>query len=87
MSFGNIGPLFDRFKNLQLPDETLRRLASEIITRECGVTIPIEKISIQNGVLSVDANPRVRSEVFMRRDAILDQLRAVCKERTLKDIR
>ena len=81
-----IGKFLARFEKLTLPDETARKVVSEIILAKAGVTIDITKISIKNGCVVVCAGPKAQ-RIFTAKSNILESLRENLGEKAPKDIR
>ena len=88
MSFGNVSKHFENLKKrFTLPDEQVRRVCSDVIEKELGVTIDIKKIRVANSVLVINIQPSLKNEIFMNKHKILELIKEVCKEKTPKDIR
>lgn len=69
-----LSALLEKFKNLKDPKEERVRIAG-IISRELGFEISEDQISLKNGVLSINADNYLKSEIFMQKEGLLEALK------------
>ena len=81
----NISSFLQRFKKLLSSHGAVRQIVAEAIKQEVGIDIPTEKITIQSGVVSIQASTVVKSQVFIKKNAILGRVRALGS--SISDIR
>lgn len=87
MKFGNVSSYFDRFKNISLPNEEVRKATANAIEKEIGITVDISKIRVVQNSLKIEVTPLIKSEIFLKKERILEEIKKQCKEKTPNDIR
>ena len=86
MSFDSITSFFDRFKKITLPDESVRKTASEVLKEVIGVDIDISCISVEGSVLRIKNNSFIKSEIFLHKEKILQSLKEKLGDQAPKNI-
>ena len=79
--------LLDRFKHLQLPDETLRKEALLVVKQLCAIELDLADISFKREVLTISADSVVRNELFLKRHKIQKELARRLGDKAPKEIR
>lgn len=69
-----ISHFFDKIKNSAIQEIQKRTAISDIIKQVIGQTIPIESISINNGVLKITASQVLKSEIYIKKKLILNKI-------------
>jgi len=64
----------DKYKNLAPPDASTKKLLSEIIHKECGITISSKSIHVKYGGVNLRCHPAERSEIVRCAPQILSVL-------------
>ena len=82
-----IGQFFDKFKNSAVQEIQKRVIICDILKDETKQDIPIEKISIKNAVLTVNADQIIKSELFLKKHKILDKIKKQLPRMVITDIR
>ncbi len=54
---------------------------------KANITLAENEIDVKDNIVYIKSHPAVRMEIFMRKKAILDELRLVLDTRTPRDIR
>lgn len=70
----HIGDFLGRLKSLRPPHETVRTEVKKILSEKLGAELDIGDIRCQDGVVYITADAMQKSEIFMRRRAILSAL-------------
>ncbi|HET8575317.1 MAG TPA: hypothetical protein VFM02_04085 [Candidatus Paceibacterota bacterium] len=83
-SFSN---LLKRFKNLTPPDGIIREAVSKVLMEQLGVEIPVQKIQIRSKVVFLQENNIIKSQVFLKKKILLQELQKVLEKQAPKDIR
>jgi hypothetical protein len=66
--------LLGRFKDY-LPEELVfRRLVCEVILEKTGVALTPKDLNLSGGAIYIKAKPIAKSEIFIKRELILDAL-------------
>lgn len=76
-----LASFFEKFKHLKNPKEEKEKIAS-IVSRALGIEISSDKISITKGTLMFNTDTYIKTEIFMKKDLILNTL----KEEGFKEI-
>ena len=84
---GNIEKYLERFKNITLPDEAVRKAVVGAILAEMNINIEFKDVSIKNHVAYVKGDPTTRSELFLNKKRILSKLKTVADGENIIDIR
>lgn len=64
-----------KFQTIQAPDRTVRNTFIKVVERTCGITLKNYEVSVQRTTIFVTTNPVVKSEIILRRAAILRECR------------
>ncbi len=70
----HLANLLAKFKNLRDPKEERVKIA-EVISKELGFDITESQISLTKGSLSIKADNYLKTEIFMRKDSLLEVLK------------
>lgn len=71
----NLPNLLKRFSGLLSKKTLTKEIVSSVIKDKTGITIPIENISITDTRLEITSSPGVKSEVMMKGEVILKELK------------
>ncbi|MBI3633907.1 MAG: hypothetical protein HY226_06510 [Candidatus Vogelbacteria bacterium] len=82
-----ISSFLDRFKNINIPDEAVRKNLSDIIGVEIGEKINFKDITIKSGIATISCGAAIKSEIFIKKTKILEVLAAKDGKHTVVDIR
>jgi len=63
-----------KFKNLGLDDALAREAFIEIINKTLGVKLDQKSVRLKDGTFFVSAHPGIKSELFLKREKILESL-------------
>ncbi|MBI5138852.1 MAG: hypothetical protein HZA95_03585 [Candidatus Vogelbacteria bacterium] len=69
-----IADLINRYTKLTVPDGILRAKVSELIMREIGFDIPVDKITVRRKIAFVNCSPAIKCELQIRKEKILSSL-------------
>ncbi len=83
-----ISSFLKKFQRFGRPDIATREASSSVIKEYIGFEITPKDISIKNGIVYLkNPPPVVKSEIFIKRDRIIDKIINISKDKTIKDIR
>lgn len=83
-----INDFLERFKKISIPDESVRLKVVEILSVQFNEEIKLEDISVKNGVVYIKTeDPSFKSDIFLRKRKILEDLNSHLGKITIKDIR
>lgn len=82
-----INNYLEKFKNISVPSEGVRKDVSQAIKDEIGLELEVKNISIKNMVIYVKCDSSAKSEIFLRKNKILDRLKKAKKNEEILDIR
>ena len=70
--------LIDRYlknKNITPPDETIRKAFVEIVKKRLKIILEFKDITIRNFVVYIKTSPTIKSEIFMNKRGVLEELK------------
>jgi hypothetical protein len=82
-----IGQFFDKFKSGALREVKKRSVISSILKSEINIDIPIEKISFGNKTIIINVNQSIKSEIYLKKQKILEKIGKLLPNNTITDIR
>ncbi len=82
-----IGSFFDKFKSSAVKEIGKRMAIAKILKKEIGEEIPMEHISVAEGILKIKTSSAIKSQIFIKKNSILKALGANPKEFFIKDIK
>lgn len=69
----NIQAFLEKYKRFKNPKEEREKIA-DIISKELGVEIKENQISVTKNTLSIKTNNYIKTEIFLKKDKILKTL-------------
>lgn len=69
-----IGSFFDKFKNAAAKEIYKYDIVADIIYKNTNQKIDLKDISIKNGILIIRGNQSFKSEIFLKKNKILEQI-------------
>ncbi|HEY4506444.1 MAG TPA: hypothetical protein VJJ24_03295 [Candidatus Paceibacterota bacterium] len=87
MAFSPLGDYLSKFKNLTLPNETIRKITRETILEVSKVDVPFDKLSFRNGVVYLNIVGLPKNEIYLYKLKILEEVEKKLSKRTVVDIR
>jgi hypothetical protein len=82
----SISLLLDRFKNLRIPNESLRKEVQIVLKNIFDEEVGLDDIKIVKGTVHLNIDGPLRSEVLLRKEEILKDLENSLGEKTPKNI-
>ncbi len=88
MSWINIANYLDRFKDFKPSRGLIKEEAAKIVSQSLGFEIKPEDAEFRSGILYLKIkNPSLRTQIFMRKNFVLDSLASRMGRRAPKDVR
>ena len=87
MSLSPILEFLRKFESLRPRDESLKKAITFIIKKEIFIDILPEDITVQRGVAYIKANPVIKNEIFLRKNALIQAIEREAGAGTFKDLR
>lgn len=87
MAFAPLGDFLSRFKKLGLPNETIRKMAIEVIYNICAVNVSLEDVSYRDGVVYIKLSGAPKSEIYINKQKILKELENKIGNNKITDVR
>lgn len=72
-----IADLLARFKNLSNTEKAKKELVREVCRNIVGIDIPLDNISFSKNTIFIKTEPIIRTEIFLRKDSILNEIKKV----------
>lgn len=86
MPFNSIDSFFGRFKKITPPNESVRKAVAEVLLEVMGVKIDISQIKVEGENIRIKNNPFVKSNIFLHKEQILQNLEKKLGKQTPKNI-
>ncbi|HEX9608960.1 MAG TPA: hypothetical protein VGA06_01975 [Candidatus Paceibacterota bacterium] len=84
-----LSAFFNKFKNFEPPERSIKRATQASIEKEIGVTISLEQIQVARDAVVVHAPSVVKSEIKLHEKEILEEANAALSKskRRIKTLR
>jgi hypothetical protein len=69
-----ISQFFDRFRNVALKEIRKREIISKAVSSVLKKSIDSKDIDIKNGVITIKGGGMLKSEIFLKKKLIIDQI-------------
>lgn len=79
----NLLNLLERFSNSLNKDTLTKEIITRTLKEEVGIQIDPEKISLKEGVLSIEASPIVKNEINLKEEILKNKLKKLLNLSTL----
>jgi hypothetical protein len=83
----NIGSFFERFNNIALKEMRTRDIISQSIEKYTKAKIEAKDIRFQNKIIYIQANPSLKSQIFMKKEAIISEIKTGLPGMIIEDVR
>ncbi len=83
----NLGGFLDKFKSIFQGAKFEKDAVISIVNRVAKINLDEKDLDIKNFVIKLTASPGVKNEIFMRKQKILDELKAQLGDKAPIDIR
>ena len=84
----NIGQFFKKIQNKYTQELFIRTLIKEHIQKHIGIVIPVEDISFKSGdIILKNISQTARSQIFIKKQALLQRINEVQQAKKIGDIR
>lgn len=80
-----INQLLERFKNLTNTDKVKKQLVVDIL-KENKIPIHLKQIRISNKVIFIKTNPIIKTEVLLRKENLLNEIKKINGFNNILDI-
>lgn len=71
----------EKFKKIKPPDGEIRRALVSLLSRKFGIEVKPESVKVSRGRIYVDADPVVKSQIYLNMESIVSELGGVAPER------
>lgn len=71
----NLSDLLNKFTQSLNRDSLIKKKVIEAVKNKTNITLPEEVVSVKNGVLEINSSPSIHSEIRLKEEAILQELR------------
>jgi hypothetical protein len=83
----NVSSFLEKFKEILGADQLLKDAVSKVLFDIFSIKIDPKNIDFKNGVISIKTNPAFKSEIFMKKVFILEEIRKSSGNKNIKDLR
>jgi hypothetical protein len=71
----NIGSFFDKFKNAALTEMRLRQIIVDSVEKNTSIKLDLKDVAFKNKIIRIQASPVAKSQIFMKKESILLDVR------------
>lgn len=82
-----LSSFFDRYKNLTLPDESVRKELQRVVKELLDIDLDLKDISVRHFDILVKGGGMTKAALMINREKILDKMREKCGDKTPKSIK
>lgn len=75
MEFQKISSFLDKFKNLAVSRDEIKKEVVEVILKTTNITIPQDHITIDRENIFIESTPAVKATIFTKKEIILSELK------------
>lgn len=79
--------LLARFKNLTNTEKVKKELVCEGIKKIIGITIPVSTVSVSKNIIFLKISPIIKTEILLRKQEILADIRSINGLTHISDIK
>ncbi len=83
----NIGSFLGKFNSVALKEIKKREVVMRAIEKTIGTQIDIKDISFNNKTIQINGGPGLKSQLFMKKEAILSQIRTELPNLVIDELR
>jgi hypothetical protein len=76
----------EKYKLFTPPDISLRKTVVEIIRDITGISLSVKNISVRNKIVYISASPLYKSEIFIKKEKIIDLLKEKVPQSVVEDM-
>ncbi len=80
MDYNHISNFFNKFKNIVFQKEEIREHIRNIISKNISYEITNDLFDFKNGIIFLKCSPVLRSEIYIKKKHILEDLKNVLPE-------
>lgn len=78
---------FEKFKSILKSDTAQKKAVSDALMSVAGIEMGPERITIKGGIAIVPGNPIVRTEMMLKKQALLDEIQRISPGSRIRDLR
>lgn len=83
----NIGSFFEKFNNAALKEIKKREVVVRAIEKHTGATVDVKDISFNNKTVQINGGPGLKSQIFMKKQLILEMIQSDLPGVVVTDLR
>jgi len=83
----NISSFLEKFKNIGVEELLFKEAIISSINDKVKVSITSKDIVFKNSIVTIKSNPMVKSEIFMKKNLLLAEIKRRSPQVTVLDIR
>ena len=83
----NIGDFLKKFNALVPQEKIIKDELIRVVSAETGIFLSKDEISFHGGVVFLKTTPATRNELFMRKKALLSEMKKSLGDKSPQDIR
>ena len=67
----------EKFKNIASTDAVLKQVLINAIKHQTNITLTLKDLKFQNGIMFLTAKPIMKSEIFLKHEAIMAEVESL----------
>jgi hypothetical protein len=83
----NIGSFFEKFNNAALREMKTRQIIADSIQAATGVVVESKNITFRNKVVTIQANPAEKSQIFIKKESVISNIKNKLPGIIISDLR
>jgi hypothetical protein len=87
MDYARIGGFLEKFKKILFQKEEILFVIVKTISKHTSIILDVKKIKIKNAIIYIEAKPIQKSEIFMNKNKILEDLKQEVQNLNFVDIK
>ena len=83
----NIGSFFERFNAVAAKEIKTREIIARAIEKYTTANVDIKEIQFRNKIIHIRTNPGLKNQIFIKKEAILSEIRKEMPQAIVTDLR
>jgi hypothetical protein len=82
----NISKFLESFKEILFKEELFKEDICLVLKEKINISIERKNIILRNNILSIQADPYIKTEIFLRKEEILKEIQGKHPQRNVLDV-
>ena len=81
-----LSSFLQKFTQILSSKESLVSVVKDVLLKEVGIDVDKENISVRGGHLTLNISPTIKTQIFMRKDSILQKINGAVGRKVIQDL-